>query len=197
VLLRPQTQRGSAEVFVYTQNADYLFSICTATLDQLGLTILDARIITARNEFVLNSFQVLEQSGNPIKDFFRELRICSTLKKNLLEGQVKKQRNINRVSRQAKHFPIATEIHFHDDPMHKQTILELITTDRAGLLSKIGKAFRKHQIILHNAKITTIGSRVEDMFYISDISSNAINDIQRQDKLRHSILAILDEPNGG
>ncbi len=196
VLLRPQTQRGSAEVFVYTKNADYLFSICTATLDQLGLTILDARIITTRNEFVLNSFQVLEQSGDPIKDFFRELRICTTLRKNLLVGRVKRQRNINRVSRQAKHFPIATEIHFHEDPMHGQTILELITTDRAGLLSKIGKAFRKHQIILHNAKITTIGSRVEDMFYISDTRSNAITDIQRQDKLRHSILNILDEPNG-
>jgi len=60
VLLRPQTQRGSAEVFVHAENVDYLFSICTATLDQLGLTILDARIITTRNEFVLNRFHVLE-----------------------------------------------------------------------------------------------------------------------------------------
>lgn len=196
VLLRPQTQRGSAEVFVYTKNADYLFSICTATLDQLGLTILDARIITTRNDFVLNSFQVLEQSGEAIKDFFRELRICSTLRKNLLEGKVKKQRNINRVSRQAKHFPIATQIYYHDDPMHEQTILELVTTDRAGLLSKIGKAFRQHRIILHNAKITTIGSRVEDMFYITDTRAQPIDDQLRQEEIRKSILTILDKPNG-
>ena len=32
VLLRPQTQRGSAEIFVYTRNEAQIFSICTATM---------------------------------------------------------------------------------------------------------------------------------------------------------------------
>jgi len=39
-------QRGSAEIFVYTKNEGPVFSLSTATLDQLGLTILDARIMT-------------------------------------------------------------------------------------------------------------------------------------------------------
>ncbi|MFZ2168481.1 MAG: [protein-PII] uridylyltransferase, partial [Methylococcaceae bacterium] len=44
VLLHPQTHRGSAEVFIYAKDEGPIFSISTATLDQLGLTILDARI---------------------------------------------------------------------------------------------------------------------------------------------------------
>ncbi len=191
VLLRPQTQRGSAEVFVYTKNEEAIFSLSTATLDQLGLTILDARIMTTTDDYVLNSFLVLEQSGDPINELFREVHICNVLRNNLLHHEVKQHKNIHRQSRQAKHFPIPTSIQFHVDPLNRHTIIELITTDHAGLLSKIGRAFVQKDIHLHNAKITTIGSRAEDMFYITDNRSQPITDPVRQEQIRKEILKML------
>jgi len=191
VLLRPQTQRGSAEVFVYTKNEEAIFSLSTATLDQLGLTILDARIMTTTDDYVLNSFLVLEQSGEPINELFREVHICTALRNNLLLREVKKHKNIHRQSRQAKHFPIPTSIQFHADPLNRHTIIELITTDHAGLLSKIGRAFVKKDIHLHSAKITTIGSRAEDMFYITDNQSQPITDPATQEQIREEILKML------
>jgi len=191
VLLRPQTQRGSAEVFVYTKNEEAIFSLSTATLDQLGLTILDARIMTTTDDYVLNSFLVLEQSGEPINELFREVHICTLLRNNLLHHEVKKHKNIHRQSRQAKHFPIPTSIQFHADPLNRHTIIELITTDHAGLLSKIGRAFVQKNIHLHSAKITTIGSRAEDMFYITDSQSCPITDPSRQVQIREEILKML------
>lgn len=192
VLLRPQTQRGSAEVFVYTKDQGPIFSISTATLDQLGLTILDARIMTTTDNYALNSFQVLEQSGESINDLFREVHICSALRNNLLLGKVKEQKNIHRQSRQAKHFPIPTSIQFHADPLNRHTIIELVTTDRAGLLSKIGRAFVKQNIHLQSAKITTIGSRAEDMFYITDQQLQPITDKTRQEIIKEEIIKVLD-----
>lgn len=192
VLLRPQTQRGSAEVFVYTKNEDAIFSLSTATLDQLGLTILDARIMTTMDDYVLNSFLVLEQSGEPINELFREVHICNALRNNLLHHEVKEHKNIHRQSRQAKHFPIPTSIQFHADPLNRHTIIELITTDRAGLLSKIGRAFIQQNIHLHSAKITTIGSRAEDMFYITDHLQKPITDTIKQEQIRREILKSLD-----
>ncbi len=192
VLLRPQTQRGSAEVFIYTQNEEAVFSISTATLDQLGLTILDARIMTTLDNYVLNSFQVLEQSGEPINELFREVHICTTLRHNLLHREVKAHKNIHRQSRQAKHFPIPTSIQFHTDPLNRHTIIELITTDHAGLLSKIGQAFMQQNIHLHSAKITTIGSRAEDMFYITDSRLHPIHDTAKQERIRDEILKMLE-----
>jgi [protein-PII] uridylyltransferase len=191
VLLRPQTQRGSAEVFVYTKNEEAIFSLSTATLEQLGLTILDARIMTTTDDYVINSFLVLEQSGEPINELFREVHICNTLRNNLMQREVKKHKNIHRQSRQAKHFPIPTRIQFHADPLNRHTILELITTDHAGLLSKIGRAFVQKDIHLHNAKITTIGSRAEDMFYITDNLSRPITDPTKQEQIREEILKVL------
>ncbi|KJV07852.1 [protein-PII] uridylyltransferase [Methylocucumis oryzae] len=191
VLVRPQTQRGSAEIFVYMKNQEAVFSLCTATLDQLGLTILDARIMTTSDNHVLNSFQVLEQSGEPILDLCRENHICIALRQNLKQGKVKRQKNLHKLSRQAKHFPIPTSVKFQIDPLNKYTVIELITTDHAGLLSKIGKAFIRQNISLHSAKITTIGSRVEDMFYVTDQQFQPITDTDKQNQIAQEIMTAL------
>lgn len=192
VLLRPQTQRGSAEIFVYTRNESGIFSICTASIDQLGLTILDARIITSSDQYVLNSFQVLEQSGEAINDLYREIHICSSLRQSLLSKKaIKAPKNIHKQSRQARHFPIETQITFLEDPSGRHTIIELITTDRAGLLSTIGRVFSELDIQLHDARITTIGSRAEDMFYITDRQSQPITDQHQQEKIREKMLQLL------
>ncbi len=194
VLLRPQTHRGSAEIFVYTKDEGPVFSICTATLDQLGLTILDARIMTTHDNYVLNSFQVLEQTGEPINELFRASHICTVLRNNLLHGEAKGYINIHRQSksRQALHFPIPTTINFLSDPLNRHTVIELITTDHAGLLSKIGHAFIQQNINLQSAKISTIGSRAEDMFYITDQQLQPITDMDKQNLIREEILEMLD-----
>ncbi len=193
VLLSPQTQHGSADVFIYTKDVGPIFSISTATFDQLGLTILDARIMTTKNNYALNSFQVLEQSGEPINESFRANHICSALRQNLLDGEVKGHINIHRQtkSRQAQHFPIATSIKFIADPLNRHTLIELVTTDHAGLLAKIGSAFIKQQVNLLNAKITTIGSRAEDMFYITDQHLRPITDPEQQAKIRKELITSL------
>jgi len=180
VLLRSQAQRGSAEIFVYTQNKDIIFSLSTEILDQLGLTILDARIITTANQYVLNSFQVIEQSGDAIDDEQRKEQICLSLRNTILSQKIKKHRNIYRQSRQAKHFPIKNHVFFHNDPLNRHSIVELVSTDRAGLLSQIGKIFIQQKIQLHDAKITTIGSRAEDMFYITDSEGQLLDDVKKQ-----------------
>ncbi|MEY4767375.1 MAG: [protein-PII] uridylyltransferase, partial [Pseudomonadota bacterium] len=180
VLLRSQTHRGSAEVFIYTYHQNNIFSISTDTLDQLGLTILDARIITTADQYVLNSFQIIEQSGLAIQDRLRKQHICTVLRNNLLKQEVKLQKNIHRQSRQAKHFPIPTTVLFTHDKTKQRTIIELITTDRAGLLAIIGQIFIELSIQLQDAKITTIGSRAEDIFYVTKTQGHLLSTIQMQ-----------------
>ncbi|KAF3978511.1 MAG: [protein-PII] uridylyltransferase [Methylococcales symbiont of Iophon sp. n. MRB-2018] len=195
VLLRPQNQRGSVEVFVYANNENNIFSISVNTLDQLGLTVLDARIITIplseTEQCVLNSFQVLEQTGESINNLDREIRICKTLQLNLLNLKVNEQPNIHRESRQAKHFPIASKVYFHKDPLSKYTMIELITTDHAGLLAIIGQVFNDLELVLHNAKIATIGSRAEDMFYVTDTQLRPISDENVLETIQTQLLLTL------
>jgi [protein-PII] uridylyltransferase len=198
VLFRSQTRLGNAEIFIYAKKKDTLFSISTATLDQIGLSILDARIMTTNHDYALDTFstfQVLEQSGQPVNDVYRIDHICNMLRNNLLHQEIKEHINLQRISRQAKYFPIPTDIQFHSDLVNDQTILELITTDRQGLLAQIGQVFNQQNIKLHNAKITTIGSRVEDVFYITDSSFRPLADPIKQEQLRKELLNVLGNCN--
>ncbi|MDD5274029.1 MAG: [protein-PII] uridylyltransferase, partial [Methylovulum sp.] len=105
---------------------------------------------------------------------------------------VNKHKNLHRQSRQARHFPIPTRVQFLEDPLGRHTLIELVTTDRAGLLSQIGQAFIKQHINLHSAKITTIGSRAEDLFYVTDPHNQPITDVSRQQQIHDEMLAMLD-----
>lgn len=193
VLLRPQNQRGSAEVFLYTRENDYLFSQSTAALDQMGLTIMDARIITSRDGFLLNSYLILEQSGEAISDLSRELQICNTLRDRVKAPEKEPLKVVRRQTRQAKHFPIPSQINYLSDPQCRYTVLELITTDRPGLLSKVGQAFNKEGVRVHDARITTIGSRAEDIFYITDREGDPLQGEKKKAQLKAQILKMLDE----
>ncbi len=193
VLLRPQTLRGSVEIFIYAPNDEGLFSLCVATLEHLGLTILDARIITTRHQYILNSFQVLQQSGEAIDDIYREMQIVQTLKQNLLNKKLNRPAGRHRQSRQARYFPIKTQVSYLEDPQKKFTIIEIVATDRIGLLSLLSQTFKDFQLHIHNAKITTIGSRAEDVFYLTDAENHAIDDPAVLDKLKRHISDQLDQ----
>jgi len=193
VLLRPQNQRGSAEIFIYAQDdlqESFIFSRSTAALDYLGLSILDARIITTQNQYTLNSFQVLEQSGKPINELRRELHICSVVKQQLKKQAKSLEKNRRIRSRQAINFPIRTQASFRKNTQENYSRLELITTDQSGLLSKLGRFFREQNLQIINAKVTTIGSRVEDMFFLSTQEQQALP-IEKQNALITQLLALL------
>lgn len=188
VLLRPQTKRGGAEIFIYVKDKRGTFAICTATLDQLGLNILDARIISTANDIALISLHVLENNGDPIADLGREQFIADTVRKNILAPE-KAVINIGRrADRQIKHFDIKTTVSFKKDNKKRYTIMEIITQDRPGVLFIIGECFSQCKINVRNAKIATVGSQAEDIFFITDNDDNMITDQALLKKLKKLLL---------
>ncbi|MBF0220017.1 MAG: [protein-PII] uridylyltransferase, partial [Gammaproteobacteria bacterium] len=62
-----QEGRGGTAVFIYTPLRDGLFTGVTATLDQLCLNIVDARIHNTRDGWTVDTYIILEADGNPIR----------------------------------------------------------------------------------------------------------------------------------
>ncbi len=168
VLLRPQNQRGSAEVFVYMRDRDAIFAQTAALLDQLGLTVLAARLETTQDGYVVNSFLVLEQGGQPILELAREQQIVTRIQRCLKDPKPPCFAIERRPSRHLKHFSIPTQVNFHPDPKHRRTMLELIAADRPGLLARVGEVFERQNLRLHEARIATLGNRAEDIFFLTD-----------------------------
>jgi len=75
-------------------------------------------------------------------------------------------------------------------------VFELVTADRPGLLSKVGKVFIEQRINIASAKIMTIGERAEDVFNISDLSGRSLSE-SALDALAATLRETLDQNTKG
>lgn len=96
-----------------------------------------------------------------------------------------------RVPRQLKHFAFAPEVTIHNDAQRPVTVLELSAPDRPGLLARIGTIFLEFDLSLQNAKIATLGERVEDVFFITDADNQPLSDPELCRRLQEAIVQQL------
>jgi [protein-PII] uridylyltransferase len=191
--VQPVTEHGGTEIFIFAPAEDDQFSRITAVLDRLGLNVVDAGIITTQDYKTLDTFHVLEESGSAITGDLRLQEIKDTLLAEI-NAEVHKTWNVSRrAPRQYKHFPIKTHLDFKLDSFDQRTVLELITADRPGLLSRIGRAFADCKIRLLSAKIVTLGSRAEDVYYITDQHNQPLTDASKIACLEQAIHKYLVE----
>ncbi|RML57916.1 Bifunctional uridylyltransferase/uridylyl-removing enzyme [Pseudomonas syringae pv. pisi] len=93
--------------------------------------------------------------------------------------------------RQLKHFAFAPQVTIHNDAQRPVTVLELLAPDRPGLLARVGKIFLEFDLSLQNAKIATLGERVEDVFFITDANNHPLSDPQLCRQLQDAIVKQL------
>jgi [protein-PII] uridylyltransferase len=191
--LRTLPQGGGTQLFIYTCLSHNLFSLTTALLDQLRLNIMDARIVTSRAHCALDTYVVMEREGKgeAIQGHFRSEEIRQALLKRLRSGTTTPPPVTRRPPRQHQHFQVPTQVRFPDHEPSERTMVEIITTDRPGLLSQIGQAFNASQVSLENARIATFGVRAEDVFYVVNEDGSVLDEAQ-QERLRETLLEYLE-----
>jgi len=192
VIERKATQ-SSTELVIYSVDRDYLFAEITYFLEQKSLTIVDALIVPSQRGHILCSFTILEENNTDISSHERVETILQELTNTLAEGQNTPFYPINRrLPRQLKHFPVPTCITFEQDIINEYTRVEVVTTDRAGVLSHIAQAFLTCGVLVQKAKIATFGTRVEDIFFITDKDGHALQSADQQDQLREQLYSSLE-----
>ncbi len=192
VNLLEQAFHGGTALFLFSPQEYFTFATATAILDELGLNILDARIIPLNNHCSLTTFVVIEQNGEPIHDPARLEQIKNRLTSTLMSNSDTPITTTRRVPRQARLFETATLVDFTQDEVNHRTIMEIVASDRPGLLCKIGQILRDHEIPIQTAKVMTIGERAEDVFYITDKADNPLSSETCKD-LETDLLAALSD----
>ena len=190
--LCPQSERGGSALFLYTPVIDRLFNRTTALIDQMGLTITDARIITTGNDYAVNTYLLLNSAGEPVLDPYDGEELVTLMKQELLSKDGTVSITTRRAPRRIRQFHIATQVSFHQDDSRRRTIIELITTDYPGLLSRVGQIFYQQGVVLQNAKIATFGSRAEDVFFVTDKKGGLLS-AEVQQKLSSALIEALDQ----
>ena len=193
IQMRQTAKRGGTEVLFYGIDRDNLFAVITTLLDQLALSIVNARVMSTSAGFSLNSFLVLEQDGNPVEAGQRWDEIIATLREGLTQEGDQPLRVNRSIPRRHKHFDTTTQVYFNQEPKLHRTAMRLVTLDRPGLLSDVGQAFASCEIRLQHAKITTLGAEVEDIFFITDRNNEPIEDNTQLECLKAAVTARIPE----
>jgi [protein-PII] uridylyltransferase len=173
VAMREVKERGVSELLVHTPDYDGLFSAVTAVIDELSIDVLSARVGTTTAGKSFDLFQLMDRNAQVVNDIDSERlkdRLCKVLAHAALPKPV-----VRRLPRRLRPFKSAPEIHFSAAQGGEKTLMDLACSDRPGLLSDISAAMVNCGIRIHDAKITTMGDRVEDAFILSDKQNAPLN----------------------
>lgn len=197
VLVKPSLtldRDGATQIFVRSRERDNLFAVLAAGMEQLDLSVQDARLYNSGTGYILYTFFVLDVDGESIGDDAGRLdHIRNFLLEQLGHAELFPDIMRKRTPRQMRLFSTPTETSVFRHSSKNQTVLEVITPDRPGLLARIGRIFVDFRIQLQNAKITTLGERVEDVFFITDTHQQPIENAALLSAIQAAIRKELDE----
>jgi [protein-PII] uridylyltransferase len=197
ILIKKTTSKelaGATQIFVYSKNQKNVFVAAATALSLLNLSIQDAKIYSSKSGYTIDTFFVLNENGEPLGN---NQTLLKKIQQALLEelSLVDNYRDIigRRTPRRLKYFASPTRTSLSTDTIRNCSVLEVISPDRPGLLACIGRIFMDYDIQLLNAKIATLGERVEDIFFIADNDGKPLGDVTVCEQLQQEIREQLDK----
>ncbi|MFK7830824.1 MAG: [protein-PII] uridylyltransferase [Congregibacter sp.] len=183
---------NTTQIFVYAPFDISAFSRTCSRLEQLNLSIHDARVYHGSDGMSLDTYYVLDSSGDPVIDPQR-LEHIERFLGNSLTADGKLSTIVHRLTpRRVRSFRLATETSIGFDEARNVSVLEVMSLDRPGLLARIGEVFIEFGLICEAAKIQTLGERVEDVFFVTNTDRQPIKDESLKQRIRDAICDKLD-----
>ena len=189
--VRRRKTGDGVEAVLYTPREKRTFAHATAVLDQLGMTIMDARIVPLDNDRSIVTIVFMEQDTRVDSDEARINKIRRALTRILTAPSDKVLDVTRKIPRQARMFTTETTVDFSRSTADDNTVLELRAADRPGLLGTIGQVFIEQGIDIEAAKIVTIGEKAEDVFYVCRESDGGALSEAQQRQLGDALLERL------
>ena len=186
--IRLQADGDGIEATLYTPRTKRTFAHATALLGELGMTIVDVRIVPLANGYSIDTYVFMELDHRVEVDASRLSRIRRALQKILVADDDVATNVTRSASRQVRMFDTKTVVSFIQDATNNRTVMELVTGDQPGLLSIVGQLFVELNIDIETAKILTVGERAEDVFFVSDRCDSPLDEISCH-RLRDRIIA--------
>lgn len=191
ILVGDENNQGTTELFVYHREQDYLFAAIAAVLEGQNLSIHDAQILATRDGYVMDTFVVLQQNGQPLTD----PRHIESLKQQLHDVLRQRQQLPSvqrRLPRRLRSFSVPTQIDFVATKNKHRTAFELVALDRPGLVARVARVLQQLDLNILTAKISTVGEQAEDLFIVTTRRHEALHS-EQQNELRQKIIAALED----
>jgi [protein-PII] uridylyltransferase len=84
--------------------------------------------------------------------------------------------------------PVATEVLIDNRASSRHTVIEVVTKDRPGLLFTLAQALHELGLTIAVAKINTEGTRVADVFYVTEVDGKKLEHERRTQDVRAALV---------
>jgi [protein-PII] uridylyltransferase len=88
---------------------------------------------------------------------------------------------------------VTTEVAIDNRASAHQTVIEVVTRDRPGLLFALADALHGLGLSIGVAKINTEGNRVADVFYVTEAGGSKVDPGPRTQVVRARLLRVLED----
>ncbi len=187
-----------AELAVMAKDRPGLLALFAASIAAAGLSVVHAEVYSfidhRGRRMAFDLFWI--EAGERVRT---GRTVAARVEKNLgrlLSGEVtsedlvKGSRSPNRwVSRVAP--KVSTRVNVENRGARDETIVEVITQDRPGLLFELADTLQRSQVVISRAKINTEGNQVADVFYVTDKGGGKLLDPLRVATLKANIEAAV------
>lgn len=180
-------KKDSSVLLIYGQDQKDLFIKVTSAIEQQRLNIVGASITSTKDDYDLHTFYLLDGEGKMLENAEDKKQLLESVETNLQQNELSYNFSHHRMPRQLKHFNTKTTVSFSLAEKIQQTIITIKTADGAGLLTRIGEVFSQHGLMIHAARITTLGEIAEDIFQVTSSSGKMISDEYKFKQIEESL----------
>ena len=190
VEIKRSERMGGILILLYLPDRKDLFLRAVAALGKSGLSVIDARVHTTHHGWALDTFLVTDRYERDDPEIL-DAKIRKDLLTLLTSDKPLPATPKGKLSRRSKHFPTRTMVTTVPDESGRAWILNVICTDRPGLLYSISEVLARYGINLQTARIATLGERAEDVFLID---SPTLSDDETLLKLEADLVEAVTPP---
>jgi [protein-PII] uridylyltransferase len=184
-------ERGYTELSIVMRDTPGLFAKVAAVLSSNNVNIIDAQIFTLPNGVALDLLWVTDINHKPIYDPEYWLRIQKELGQ-AIEGSINVSELVERKSKPSflnkkKEEEKEVRIFIDNDVSIVETVVDVWSQDRLGLLYDITKTLFELGCTIERAKITTHQGQAVDVFYVRDTGGKKITSRERLKEIKEAV----------
>ena len=184
------------EITVYTADHAGLFTRLAGALSISRVDIVDARILTTNDGMALDIFWVQDLDGTSLDSPDRMRQIRDNIS-GVLRGDIHLRSALaektSRLPARASVFKVEPLVVIDNEASNTHTVIEVNGRDRPGILHDLTRACFDLSLTISNARISTYGERVVDVFYVKDLFGLKIRNETKLQQIRERLLQVLSQ----
>ena len=186
------------EVTIYTQDHPGLFSRIAGAFAAVGASIVDAKVFTTTEGMALDVFWLQDANERAFAQAPALARMSVQIERALAGEMKRDEAHAERtfVPARTRVFTVAPRVIIDNKASATHTVIEINGRDRPGFLYSVTRALYSLSLQISSSKISTYGERAVDVFYVKDGFGMKVTHEGRLEKIRHTLLAAIDEVDG-